>query len=296
MYIFLSIFIPIVLTAVLINHYRKKKNIIRIKNMCTEDKELLLNELISPFGYHYIPTQDIFSSRTDAWQRDFGYGAIYDRAAVHLNMVFDCLPVYFYYRGKTWLLELWKGQYGINTGCEIGLYQTDGIIEAETFERTIFQSVPDNEMIKISFTFYKKSTPLAYLSDFHWWLTAFRVGCFSHPRELTMHTTLTFPHPEMAHAYADALAKNNSISGEIYLHYNTVSFLFEQSSETPGLLRRIRIRKAQFSNRFWCRTYLFTTRPFQSSLDKVLYLYFCFPFAFRKILRIRKIKKRKGRK
>lgn len=296
MYIFLSIFIPIIITITLINHYRKKKNIKKINAMCTEDKKILLNELISPFGYHYIPSQDIFSSRMDAWQREFGYGTVYDRAAVHLNMVFDCLPVYFNYQGKTWLLELWKGQYGINTGCEIGLYRADSVIEPDQLNLTIFQSVPDTDMIKMSFVFSKNTIPLAHLTRPHWWLTAFRVGCFSQPRELAMYTTLTFPHPEMARAFADALVKTTSYSEEIYLRYNTVSFLFEHGTEAPGFLRRMRIRKAQFSNRLWCRAYLFTTRPFQSSLDKILYLYFYLPFAFRRMLRLRKIKKRKRSK
>ena len=67
--------------------------------MCTEEKRLLLNELIEPLGYYYIFGQDLFTTRIDAWQRDFGYSALYDKAAVHLNMIFDSLPVYFNYRG-----------------------------------------------------------------------------------------------------------------------------------------------------------------------------------------------------
>ena len=46
--------------------------------------------------------------------------------APRFQMVFDALPVYFDYQKKTWLIEFWKGQYGINTGAEIGIYTGSG--------------------------------------------------------------------------------------------------------------------------------------------------------------------------
>ena len=36
----------------------------------------------------------------------------------YVGMVFETLPVYFDYAGKTWLIQIWKGQYGICTECE----------------------------------------------------------------------------------------------------------------------------------------------------------------------------------
>ena len=33
-----------------------------------------------------------------------------------MEYVFMCLPVYFDYGGKTWLMEFWKGGYGITAG------------------------------------------------------------------------------------------------------------------------------------------------------------------------------------
>lgn len=71
----------------------------------------------------------MISSRTDAWQKAFGYLDAYNRAAPYLSMVFDSYPIYFDYEGRTWLVQIWKGQYGICTGCEIGLYYADGIVK-----------------------------------------------------------------------------------------------------------------------------------------------------------------------
>ena len=117
MYLFFGIFFLVLLFFFCLNHWRRKKIIQKVRCMCMKEKCCILDELIAPFGYAYLPAQDIFTSRLDVWQRDFGYCTLYDKAAFRFNMVFDCLPVYFEYDGRTWLLELWKGQYGINTGA-----------------------------------------------------------------------------------------------------------------------------------------------------------------------------------
>ncbi len=295
MYLFFSFLIPILIFLLIIGHYRKRKNIRKVQSMCTEDKRVLLNELIEPFGYHYICAQDLFTTHIDAWQRDFGYRTLYDKGAVHLNMVFDSLPVYFNYQNRTWLLEIWKGQYGINTGCEMGLYYTDHILTPHERKDTLFQSVTDADMVQMSFILFKETEPIAHLNRLHWWLTAFRVGCFSQPNELSMNASITFPNTEMARAFAEGLATAGVLPQDISRHCCTVSFAFACDTERPSFLRRIRIRLAQLSNRFWCKIYLFVTRPFNLSLDRILYLYYYIPFAFRRMLRIRRYKHAKTR-
>lgn len=261
--------------------------------MCPDEKCSLLNDLIRPFGYLYVPTQDIFSSRVDAWQRDFGYCSLFDKAASHLNMIFDCLPVYFNYMGRTWLIEFWKGQYGINTGCEIGVYYADRILGEDELDRTLFQCVDDRDMLKLSLKLYKGNDDLAHLYGRHWWLTAFKMGCFSDPSELSIYSRISLHSPEMARAFADGLIKAGYDCRNIYLCRNTVAFTFSGSAGTEGFFRRLRIRLVQCINRIWCRIYLFITRPFCLSIDRILYLYYYLPFAFRKMLRLKRYRRKK---
>ena len=75
-----------------------------------------------PPGFWYDPQQDIIFSRMDALQRKFGYAYGYDDSIFLINAVIDCEPIFFSFAGKTWMIELWKGQYGVMTGCEIGVY------------------------------------------------------------------------------------------------------------------------------------------------------------------------------
>src|SRR3954453_3455004 len=66
-------------------------------------------------GFTYDPAQDIILSRMDPLQRKFGYAFGYDASALAMSMVIDCEPIFFYH-GKHWMIELWKGQYGLETG------------------------------------------------------------------------------------------------------------------------------------------------------------------------------------
>jgi len=290
MYLFFLL-IPLFILLICINRRRRKKIICKVRALCTDEKCSILEELLEPFGYCYHLTQDLFSTRIHAWQRDLGYCSLYDKAAIRLNMVFDCLPVYFDYQDKTWLLEVWKGQYGINTGGEIGLYYADRTVTPLERERTLFHSVDDSDMPKFSLCLTRNDIKIANLSAKHWWLTAFRTGCFSHPSQLALHTSVTFSSPEMATAFLAGLAEAGYSPDEVCHYCNTITFSFLQSPKVKGFLRRFRIKIAQWQNRFWCKTYLFITNPFCLSMDRVLYLYYYLPFAFRKTLRIRKQKR-----
>lgn len=297
MYLFFGIFFLVLLIFFCINYCHRKAIIKKVCCMCMDEKCCLLNDLIKPFGYSYIIPQDIFSTRINAWQREFGYCTLYDKAAVGANIVIDCLPVYFNYQGRTWMIEFWKGQYGINTGCEVGIYYADGIVDEDQYEHTLFNSADDEHMQRMSVKLYRKGRRIAQLSEKHWWLTAFALGRFSKPSELSMDIRIILESPEMAKAFTDGLVKAGYDNDDIYLSGATVDVPFITGNGKKGIFQRIQISLAQLSNRFWCKVYLHVTRPFQASIDRVLYLYFYLPFAFRRMFRSKKVHKmKKGRR
>ena len=81
-----------------------------------------LAQAVYAAGFVYDPNQDIILSRMDPLQRNFGYAFGYDAAALGMSANLDCEPIFFDYDGKHWMIELWKGQYGLETGCEVGVY------------------------------------------------------------------------------------------------------------------------------------------------------------------------------
>lgn len=296
MYLFIGIFIVVLLLFFCINYCYRKKIIKKVCSMCPKEKCETLNELLAPFGYAYVPSQDIITSRIDAWQRDFGYHALFDKAASYAGMVMDCLPVYFNHYGRTWLLEFWKGQYGISTGCEIGVYYADRILEKEELTHTLFQCADDEDMLPLSFTLSKDSQAIAQLNDRHWWLTAFLPGCFSHPADLYMHICVTLHSSEMAEAFAKGLVRAGYHPKEICLCGKNVTFTFANSMKPCGFFRKLRYCFVQFFNRLWCKIFRLVTRPFCKIGDRILYLYYFLPPAFRKMLRLKKDKKTRMRK
>mgnify|MGYP001147717408 FL=1 len=150
MYVLFGIFICIGILCSILNIYRRRQIICKILKMTFCEKLCILNELLEPFGFFYLPDQDIITSAQNAWQRNFGYHALFDKSASRLSMVFDCEPIYFNYQDRTWMIEFWKGQYGINTGGEIGVYCADSILKPFEYAHTHFHSVSNEQMLNLS--------------------------------------------------------------------------------------------------------------------------------------------------
>ncbi len=294
MYVLVGILLIFAVLSGAIGSIRKWYIRRKISKMTEEQKIGLLEQVGEPFGYCYEGSQDIFSSTIDAWQRDFGYMKAFDRYASHFNLVFDCEPIYFDYDGKTWLIELWKGQYGINTGCEIGIYRADTIIPERQRKTTRFQSVPNEEMMCISAYLYRKGKYLADLQKRHWWLTIFDMGIYTQPRDLSMRISITFPDNCMQQAFVQALEQKGYNLCDICLCRTTVSFRYDRCSTCrANILHKFIMWLAQIRNHFLCWLYLCVTRPFTTTRDRMLCLYFFLPFAFRRTLRCGRLGKKK---
>lgn len=257
----------------------------------------LVDTLVEPFGYCYYCSHSIFSTTYDAWQKKAGYTYLYDYAAPRFQMVFDSLPVYFNYQGKTWLIEFWKGQYGINTGAEVGIYHADSIIAPADYKTTLFSAATEEEMLPFSFRLCHKNDMCLQITQTHWWLTAFIVGQFSQPEDLFMTNSITFPNTDMMNAFVDGLVAAGINENDIYYNGLKVSFSFYKvSEEAHNLFTRFWRSYSQKSNRMFCKLYCWFTKAFDRTEDRVLYLYYFLPFTFRKLLRLHRFDKRCHRK
>lgn len=201
----------------------------------------LLANAVYAAGFLYDPRQDIIYSRRDPLQRQFGYAYGYDVAALGMNAILDCEPIFFDYGGKHWMIELWKGQYGLETGCEIGVYnRTVGSTSAvyELLDATVgarpsdpdpshslfFDCATDDELLVLASTLYKNGQVFLFRGpERHWWLTGFKWGVYSRPEELTMDVSITCLDSTMRDALASSLQNMgysfNAVS-------NTISFRF----------------------------------------------------------------------
>jgi len=257
----------------------------------------MVEELVKPFGYCFHDECGFFSSTLDAWQREAGYAWIYDYMAPRFQMVFDALPVYFDYDGKTWLIELWKGQYGINAGAEIGIYHANRILSEQEYKTTRFEAVSNAELLHCSFVLCGKNNNCVKVAQNHWWLTAFFAGSFVWPSDLCMKATIRFPDKRMQFAFISGLRKAGCAEQEFSVSGFCVTIHFNRARKVRyRLCTRFWRRFSQWKNKIFCKMYLWVTKPFQCTEDRVLCLYYFIPGAFRRLLRIRRFNKRCHRK
>lgn len=265
--------------------YRREKSRWKIRHMPDEEKWELLSSLTEPFGFIYEPIEDIFVSHIDAWQREHGYMALFDRLAPKFNMIFDAYPVYFDYQDKTWLIEFWKGQYGINTGAEVGVYHANRLVPKNQRKLIQYNAVSNEEMPLIGVCLEKRWKKLFSRKKYHWWLAAFRMGTFSQPKDLVMYVNISFEDVCAAQAFYEGLEEAGFPKENYRLHNRRVSVLLNQSQEHQGL-DRIHRAAVQGLNRCFCGLYRLVTMPFTKTADRMLFLYGQLPWCFKHMLRL----------
>ncbi len=140
------------------------------------------------------------------WMRDFGFCIEYD---------FLCylLPVYRYntrrfkfdYAGKEWMVQIWKGNYLITNGGEVGMYNR----EAGSFG-SFYNVITDEERVNMTLQISHGDEMLVNIGETtHWWVNGFKLAnrLYS-PRSLDMKFSLELYDEEMVKAFCEAVDKN----------------------------------------------------------------------------------------
>lgn len=270
----------------------------KVRKMDTGTKIRKLNAALGTFGFQYDEVNDAVCSGLYPWQREMGYCKDYDNYAFAMYMVFDCEPIYFIYNGARYLLEVWKGQYGCTTGAEIGLYvNRSGDMETAA-EDLFYECVEDDECLPMTYTLYKNGEKIQERDAVHWWLTGFEVGMFSDKSELTMEVGIGFPNSTMCRAFCEGLLRCGYDRQTIYVEHNRVYFRFDTPFSTqPTTCGKRCSRRVMRRNRKNCKRYLKVSGKFQTTLDRISYIGYCYPLLYRTLIRLGvKTGKRKLRK
>jgi hypothetical protein len=200
-------------------------------------------------GFTYDPDQDIIVARMDALQRNFGYAYGYDAAALGVSFVIDCEPIFFDYDNKHWMIELWKGQYGLETGCEVGVYTRPigstgpgyALLDATVGQRPgdgvashnlFYDCADDGDRLQLKVTLYRDGQALFTRGpERHWWLTSFKWGVFSKPNQLSLDVAITLKDIAMRRAFMGGIAGRPYPN--LKVNRRTVSFTFDQPYAVP---------------------------------------------------------------
>jgi len=251
-----------------------------------------LEKAIEIAGYSYDSRQDIFYSNMDPWQRKFGYCRLYDEAAAPLGMIIDSEPIFFEYNEKKWMIGLWKGQYDLVTGGEIGIYI--GALDLKipgVFIGTFYNCASDTDLLQMSYTLKKNGKTLFTREGNHWWLTGFKLGEFSQPSELTMDIKITFKNVLMRDAFISGLRNAGYSNEEFSIDINTVSLTFG-IPHTPQPITRTPSTDLiiQRKNKLLCDKYQDMTKDYDNVPDKIKAIEEQAPDIYRKIMNLGKSK------
>jgi hypothetical protein len=248
------------------------KGLLSVLGVIKGKDAVTLDESLEVAGYAYDPTQDIFFSILNPWQRTFGYCYLYDEAAAPMGMIIDCEPIYFEYEGKKWLIEFWKGQYDLTTGCEVGVYTSEGpdLNIPGIFNGTFYECASFKDLLQISYSLKKNGKRLFIRKGRHWWLTGFRLGEFSEPAELTMYINITLKDRNMRNVFVKGLKNAGYLDNEIAVFRNSVSLIFKKP-RTPQPHTRTKATDAiiQRKNKLLCEQYQEITQGYPTIKDKL---------------------------
>lgn len=187
-------------------------------------------------GFMYDPVDKVFYSAKDPWQRYFGYNELYDIMAEFFVMYIDTVRIKFKYDNLDWMIQLWKGQYGlVLMGAEVGVYYKEQDSEVDHYQCT-----DNGKRLKVGFTCYSYDEILftrTYQET--WWLTAFvpgKLDKFADRSQLSLRVRITLKDAEMTKAFVEGLRKEgvgftegNAIKADtyfvtgnnVYLRWNT---------------------------------------------------------------------------
>lgn len=177
-------------------------------------KNLLVDKQVLSYKYSY--TDDYYyTNDKDCWQHNFGFAKFYDIVAPYMLLEYDYVRVYFTYDNRDWMIQMWKGQYGLLFyGSEMGIYRRD-ITEEEPGLFTFYGCPTERDWIKMEMTLYHDETgngnyvrELTRDYDDYWWCTGFKSGHLRREEpatELRMTGRLTLKDEEMTALFVEGL-------------------------------------------------------------------------------------------
>ena len=157
-------------------------------------------------GFNYNFKDMVIYTVVDAWTRDLGFAVIYDVAANAIG-VYDYVTrrYHFDYDGLEWMIQIWKGNYLISNGAEVGIYARD-----EKKFGSYYDCANDEQMMEMSMELYHGDDLIfSRPKQLHWWLTGFRIDDTLYPADtMTLKFSIEMQNEEMLKAFCRAIEKH----------------------------------------------------------------------------------------
>lgn len=157
-----------------------------------------------------------YTDDKECWQKNFGFNEVYDKFAPLSVMYYDTVRTTFEYGGKEWMIQMWKGQYGmVFVGGEVGVYTRRPGSGGSHYVCADKEDWLNMEMAFMWDEHENGNYRAVFNRDYekYWWCTGFVVGFPNGSLRKTLAEFrlvhhITFKDTEMANAFCEAFEAN----------------------------------------------------------------------------------------
>lgn len=156
-------------------------------------------------GFNFSLNEMITYATVDCWMRNFGFCVSYDIIANSMPILFNynTRRFHFDYDGLEWMIQIWKGNYVVANGGEVGLYNRS----PENKFGTFYNCANNDQMLEMSLQIYAGDELLVNREpQRHWWANGFSLSKTVYlPASLTMKFSIVMPNEEMLNAFCESI-------------------------------------------------------------------------------------------
>ncbi len=156
-------------------------------------------------GFNFEMSDMVVYATINCWMRNFGFCLAYDIFSYTTPFYYyNTRRFKFYYAGKEWMIQIWKGRYMVANGAEVGVYNRfPGLIGS------YYNCVSDEDMLNMSFDLYHDDELLFSRPECkHWWINGFQLSKTLYDAgELTLKFTVEMKDEAMLKAFTKAVKR-----------------------------------------------------------------------------------------
>lgn len=155
-------------------------------------------------GFNFNLSEMLVYATINCWMRDFGFCYLYDVIANSMPVFFkyDTRRFKFEYNDMEYMIQIWKGNYTISNGGEVGVYCRD-----KSKSGTYYDCANDEQMLPMSMQIIHGDKILVNKPlQPHWWVNGFNLGkTLYSPESLTMKFSIVMTDEAMLEAFCEAI-------------------------------------------------------------------------------------------
>ena len=155
-------------------------------------------------GFNMNLSEMLVYATVNCWMRNFGFCYLYDVLATSMPVFFNynTRRFKFEYNDMEYMIQIWKGNYTVANGGEVGVYCRD-----KSKFGSYYDCANDEQMLEMSMQILHGDKVLVNKPlQLHWWVNGFNLGTRMYlPQSLTMKFTIVMPDEEMLTAFCESI-------------------------------------------------------------------------------------------